>query len=425
VSRHLRVVLLAAATCAACTTADVATVTEQATVIDSAGITIVQNHRPVWGDGEGWKVSVEPVLVIGDTILTGEASRAYKVARLQSGEVVVLTDREGRWFDTSGALVRTFAPRGEGPGEFRSARGLAVLPGDTIAVGSDGPGGKIGLYSPEGVLVREIITDWERIRALGRWGECSSELLPDLSSTGCQFDSTIPYSETNRPSLVVRPGETSPGAGLLRQLRRTYVVPMSADTAYSLGIAFWREVQIVDLGEGVHATIYHPFHAQSTMSAGGLPMRIASATNPHWEIEVRSSTGTLLQRIRRDGGRRVPTEAERLAADSALRSPKGRVFAPDPVLRARAIEAVITPDSLPGHAQVLVTSRGEILSRHWSLWGSRTPSVFDVFDRDGRWQGTLQLPAYFQLAEVGEDYLLGIQYDDDDVQTVVVYGLER
>ena len=56
---------------AACSASDGSAATEQATVTDSAGITIVQNHRPVWGEDEGWKVSAEPVLVIADTMATG------------------------------------------------------------------------------------------------------------------------------------------------------------------------------------------------------------------------------------------------------------------------------------------------------------------------------------------------------------------
>lgn len=394
----------------------------QATVTDSSGTTIVENHRPVWGDGDGWVVSAEPLLEIGDTVLTGAGRYVATAARLSDGGVVVLTDAGGRRFGGDGEFLRQFARPGDGPGEFRYARDLVVLPGDTIVVGTMI---KTGWFAPDGSFLRDQPTDVEKFRALGRWGECATYLLPDLSTISCQQDSTIPLSATNRLSKPTSPGWVSPGPGLLRQLRRQHRIPASMDTTFPLGIDIGIEQQMIDLGGGNETSVVHPFHARSALAAGGTPMRIVSATNPHWEIEVRSATGKVLQVIRRDGGRRAPTAAERAAADSVLRRPDGYLREPDPVRRDRLLAAVITPDSLPGHSTIHVTPRGEILSRHFSLWESAAPSLFDVFDAGGRWLGTLHLPPRFRLIEVGEDYLLGLQFDDDDVPTLKVFGLER
>lgn len=394
----------------------------QATITDSAGITIVQNHRPVWGEGDGWRVSPGPLLEIGDTTLTGEGRYVATAARLSNGAVVVLTDAGGRRFGADGEFLGQFARPGDGPGEFRYARDLVVLPGDTIVVGTMI---KTAWFAPDGSFQRDQLTDMESFRALGRWGECATYLLPDLSMISCQQDSTIPLSETNRSSKSTSPGWVSPGPGLLRQLRRQHRIPASMDTTFPLGIDIGIEQQMIDLGGGNETSVIHPFHARSALAVGGTPMRIVSATNLHWEIEVRSATGKLLQIIRRDGGRRVPTAAEQAAADSALRRPDGYVSERDPVLRERVLAAVITPDSLPGHSTIHVTPQGEILSRQFSLWESPAPSLFDVFDVEGRWLGTLSLPSRFRLIEVGDDYLLGLQFDDDDVATLQVFGLER
>jgi hypothetical protein len=86
---------------------------------------------------------------------------------------------------------------------------------------------------------------------------------------------------------------------------------------------------------------------------------------------------------------------------------------------------VQTPDSLPGHHGLLMANSGEILSRQWAFWGTDAPSLFDVFELEGRWLGTLALPPRFRLNQVGEDYLLGIQFDEDELPSVVVYGLQR
>jgi hypothetical protein len=394
----------------------------QATITDSAGITIVQDHRWVWGERDGWRVSPGPLLEIGDTTLTGEGRYVATAARLSNGAVVVLTDAGGRRFGPDGAFMGVFASKGEGPGEFQWIEHLVILPGDTIVVGT---WRKQAWFASSGALEREVLTDVEKFRGLGRWGECETHLLPDLSMISCQQDSTVPFTETNRPSRLVGQGMSSPGPGLLRQLRRQHRIPASMDTTFPLGIDIGIEQQMIDLGGGNETSVIHPFHARSALAVGGTPMRIVSATNPHWEIEVRSATGKLLQIIRRDGGRRVPTTADQAAADSALRRPDGYVSERDPVLRERVLAAVITPDSLPGHSTIHVTPQGEILSRQFSLWESPAPSLFDVFDVEGRWLGTLSLPSRFRLIEVGDDYLLGLQFDDDDVATLQVFGLER
>ncbi|HET9133545.1 MAG TPA: hypothetical protein VFN90_04525 [Gemmatimonadales bacterium] len=392
-----------------------------ATVRDSAGIVIVQNHTAEWTLREGWRVSPTPILEIPDSALLGEGRYVIAGARLASGGIVALTDAGGRLFGGDGAFQRPFARRGDGPGEFRYARDLIVRPGDSIVVATMG---KRGWFAPDGAFVRDEFVDQERLRTLGRWGECANRTLPDLSWIGCQDDPTIPTSATNRPSRVNADGWRSPGPGLLRRLNRLLLVPPSPDTAYRLGVDIGIEQQGIDNGTSGGTFVVHPFHARSALAAGGTPLRIASAMNPHWEIEVWSVTGTLERIIRLDGGRRAPTAAERSVADSILRAPGSDIDAPDPVLRERMLKAIITPDSLPGHTQLLMTPDGEILSRQWSHFAA-APSVFDVFTAEGRWLGPLRFLPRFRVLEVGRDYVLGIQYDEDDVPTLQLFGLER
>jgi hypothetical protein len=405
---------------AACGGDGVAT-TDQATITDSAGITIVQNHRPVWAEGEGWRISAEPILEIGDTLLTGEGRYLMTARRLGSGEIVAFTERGGRWFAADGSYLRPFVVTGEGPGEYRYTPEIVVIAGDTVVAATPQ---KTTWFGPDGALAREAVTDWERLRSLGRWGECHNHLLPSLAWVLCQHDPTVPRSETNRPSRLIAEGMTSPGPGLLRQLRRQFLVPVALDTVYPLGLDIGIEQQGIDLGGGRETFVTHPFHARSHLAAGGRPMRIASAENPHWEIQDRDSAGRLARIIRRDGGRRAPTTVELAAADSVLRSPTG-IRAGDAAIRDRVLAEVITPDSLPGHQGLVVAASGEVMSRRWSLWNAETPSTFDIFDREGRWLGPVTLPPRTWLVEVGHDYVLVIHSDADDVPTLRVYRLER
>jgi len=65
-----------------------------------------------------------------------------------------------------------------------------------------------------------------------------------------------------------------------------------------------------------------------------------------------------------------------------------------------------------------------------SLWVS-SPTIPDVratwtvFDRDGRRVGTLLFPERFAPMEIGADYVLGVARDEDGVEYVHRYALQR
>ena len=51
------------------------------------------------------------------------------------------------------------------------------------------------------------------------------------------------------------------------------------------------------------------------------------------------------------------------------------------------------------------------------------PSVWSVFDAQGRWLGDVTLPARFSPMDIGADYVLGVARDEDGVETVAMYTL--
>jgi len=59
--------------------------------------------------------------------------------------------------------------------------------------------------------------------------------------------------------------------------------------------------------------------------------------------------------------------------------------------------------------------------RHAWLPGWAAPRVFDVFDADGRYHATIELPADFEPMAVTGTRVYGIHYDELDVERVVVY----
>ncbi len=53
------------------------------------------------------------------------------------------------------------------------------------------------------------------------------------------------------------------------------------------------------------------------------------------------------------------------------------------------------------------------------------PTTWTVVGTDGSWVADVVLPARFSLLDAGRDYVAGVELDEDDVESVVVYRLKR
>ena len=78
------------------------------------------------------------------------------------------------------------------------------------------------------------------------------------------------------------------------------------------------------------------------------------------------------------------------------------------------------------------TAFGLTVGVNGDIWVRRAPSdptpaetVFDVFDRDGRFRGGMRFDGYFWLYEVGEDYVLGAHLDRGQVPHIRLHRLSR
>jgi hypothetical protein len=53
------------------------------------------------------------------------------------------------------------------------------------------------------------------------------------------------------------------------------------------------------------------------------------------------------------------------------------------------------------------------------------PSVWSIYDRDGRWIADCTLPPRFAPAEIGDDCVIGVSRDEDDVERVTLLSLRK
>ena len=125
---------------------------------DSAGVVVVENRRPGWGNKEGWRGEVDPMLVLQSR--PADVVPCYRVGgavRVSDGRFVVADggNQELRLYDASGSFLRRFAGPGNGPGEFRGVGRLWKLGGDSVVV-ADWRGWSFTLatFGPDGRFVR-------------------------------------------------------------------------------------------------------------------------------------------------------------------------------------------------------------------------------------------------------------------------------
>lgn len=250
-----------------------------------------------------------------------------------------------------------------------------------------------------------------------------SMVLPDRSRITCQDDPSIPLSATNRENAMDASGNTSPGVGLLRRLKRQHLLSPALDTSVPLGVTAEPEQFGVLLNGQYLGFSMHPLFSRSMTAAGGSPLRIVTFMNPGYEFHVWTPTGRLERIVRRVGARRATSEQERKDALEDVLA-MTRAESQDPALLAQ-MAAIPMPDSLPSAVSLTVAATGEVLVMREGFRPSQQQSIYDVFDRTGAWLGALRFPRHTRITEVGTDYLLVIRNDDRDVPRAEVFRLRR
>ena len=122
-----------------------------ATVRDSAGVPIVENFLPAWGDGDAWTVDPDPVFDLSG-LVDDELFRPYSPWLLGDGRTVLFNSGacEVRFYDDTGFLNAS-GGCGGGPGEYTQSSTIVLWPGDSLLVYDQGLR-RITLLDGEGAL---------------------------------------------------------------------------------------------------------------------------------------------------------------------------------------------------------------------------------------------------------------------------------
>ena len=228
------------------------------TVRDSAGIEIVENHAPEWGDSALWSVDPEPEFVIGGTNVIESPDdpsqliwRVQGVARLSNGNILVHSGGEEAvfLFEPTGALVTRIGRKGQGPGEFVRPQHIQVLPADTIAVWDYGFT-RVNYFDPMGTFIGarrlDVATVLENTRTATEYSPESID-IPLL-------DGSFVVQRGLRDYPQPQPGE----------IQRRPVEYLRIDTAYALhSFGWWRWDEIIGMRSKWGSYPWPPFPRRS------------------------------------------------------------------------------------------------------------------------------------------------------------------
>lgn len=392
-------VLMAPVLLSACMTDEAASKHDQVVHRDSLGISIVATTEPDWLHDSPWRIETEPAISIG--AIDGDGRYLFhdivSAHRLSNGRVVVADRRSGelRYYSEDGTVTQISGGLGEGPGLFLLLGYVAVVGRDTVvAMDADRP--RLTFIDGDGELldVVDILTS-DGVPTL----PVSVSRAGAVLSLGIvPFDPVDEQHEKHSVRLYLHSSATQPGHELLR-------VP-------------WVELWSVRSGAGGRESI--PF-APRGVWASSLAGFVTGASDTT-EILLWSGTGQL-QRVVRWGGLLTPVgdvEREqyrdhRLASISSENTRRST---------QRALGELPWPTHMPAYQSLTVDDLGNLwVELYRPSWDQE--SRWTVIDSAGVWRGDVLLPGRFRPTHIGEDFLLGVWRDDDDVEFVHEYGLTR
>ncbi len=383
---------------------------EMLTRTDSAGVEIVTSADSAWTADTRWRLSPAPLLTIGDVPAAPDPYQFLTVSdamRRSDGTLVVANagTREVRLFSADGMHLKTLGGPGEGPEDYGYPAGLQAGPGAgfTVLDRSDRV-----VYDATGEFVERIGFDhaaWSRAMApIGR-SEGGRPLLDGRMLTpvyGADFfgDRRPSAGPPYRPEIT-----------MIRMAPETG----TADTVAHIGGVLQ---QFLDLGGVAASPVVPPFAPSGRWFVahdGGAVVYDGALPEVH--------------RLTRDGTHRIVrwvAEAEPVTGaeiEAALDLQRNSSWAQS---RLPELERGWAAVEMPTHKPYVTLAHAALDGSTWVRTGSHGParSTWRVFAADGRWLGSLELPASFTPMEIGADYLLGVDRDaETEVEVLELYEL--
>ncbi len=372
-------------------------------VRDSADVRVVENLRPAWEAGQAWRVFETPALEIG--VEEGEEPymlfRAMDALRLPDGRIVVSNAGSGelRFFDHEGVFLYSAGRHGQGPGEFGefSSMRLWSAPRDILVV-TDGGNNRVNFFRTTGEHV----------------GSARVEAVP-----GRNPPSVISGFGDGTWLAVGGSGPLTGATGQIIQGAREYfhynANGSPADNLFELQQA---QRYVHTLGDVTHYP-YIPLTAQPSVAAGVLWIYVGNGHSSR--MERRRLDGNLNSVIRwSEGEQRRSRDVYDRFVDESLQSISS--MERRELYRHYLGLDLPLPEFIPAYQNLIVDDIGNVWVEAYRLPWERQP-VWEVFDPDGRWLGSIETPTSFRPLQIGGDFLLGRHRDELGVERIRLYEL--
>jgi hypothetical protein len=362
-------------------------------VRDSAGVEIVQNLEPAWAEGENWRLSVTPTLLIGSEE-DGPGPFFHRITtaiQLDDRTIVVGDAGSNRlfYFTDEGEPIAEVGREGSGPGEFRSIRQLWKVDSGHLLV-YDGLLRRLSAFDGRGGFIETHATS-ATSTPFGR--------LSDGSIIGTEQDwNPSEMGSIRDPLRVLR---FAPDGEILDTLA---VVP--GDQEYRAR------------ADGMVLNLELPFGKKQSLVARDSV--IVAGAGDSYEIAVYQVGRGLVRLLRRPNEELGITDEDMALYREGI---LGGISRPD--LRRtweRILAEAPVPETRPAYSAIEIDALGNLWVQDYGFSGSAA-TTWTVFTPEGRWLGEVEFPSNLRVTEIGADYVLGVHRNDYDVEVVHCYAL--
>lgn len=359
-------------------------------VRDSAGIRIVESVVTAESTTP-WSVAHDPVFRVGwDEDLLFEGIVAGVV--LEDGRIVV-ADGGSKLIHVltpTGDALSVFGGEGQGPSEFGQLNALVHVGGDTVLV-QDGGNGRLVVFATD-VLIRSArFIPWIGDAAYGVRGRVA--------------DRYALWVDAYRATDASAGWHSYPVLGL-------DLGASTLDTLADVGLWYSR-------GSGDA----NPIRVNGTVAVAG--NRVVYGTGDRAELTWIDGGGRVLQIARWDGTLREAGEAEWESYEAGYRARYDDRYEPAELERRLASQRADFSGPVPHFSGAFGDRDGRVWLTEYQFNGSGLgQSTYAVVAPDGRHEGSISFPRPIRLLDVTRGVVLGVEYNELDVQAVVVYRLE-
>lgn len=388
---------------------------------DSAGVQVIENRAPQWGDQPAWHMEPEPFLVIAHDEQDLETSPLdpASVHRLSDGRIVVADGLVAGLnklliFDAGGSFVRALGREGQGPCEFQQLWWSSPYRGDSIAAYD---------YASHALTVFDTDGNCGRTFRLPKARAAGPPHIPVFSEGADDVYSDGGVLVYPNGILDVAAGDDVPW--FVHTLLRTDANGIVTDTlgTFKLMQSNWD-------GTNQRQRPYTPF-AMKALNGTSLLYSSGAA----FAYSTYDESGTLRQIVRLGIAPRELTANER---QSYLEASTERVRIADfeggeeAAARQRAsLESVKWPTHKPAISAMLVDSLGYVwLSEYTNpILQDELPDTarvaWHIVSQEGQWLGTLHMGARFSPSRIYADAIYGRWKKLDGTSEIRGYKLRR